>query len=179
MGVEQDVARLHVAVDVALRVNEIECGRDPRQPVPERGEAHGGRRRDAIFPLVILQAAAGKILHDGERGPIMLSDVRHLDDVGMSELDQRANLSGESAGELRVLHHRSTRHLDHDVGVEIVVEGAIDVPHPALAELGPDDVAALRNAEPGPVAGWSGHRRVQEGRQRGGRSLLGDSRMVQ
>ncbi len=91
---------------------------------------------------LILKTSAGQVLHHGEGNSFEVADVRDLDDMRVRELDERADLAGEAAGELGVVHHRLAGNLDHDLGVDVLIEGAIDKPHSALTELGGDLVAA-------------------------------------
>ena len=76
---------------------------------------------------------------------------------GMRELHERADLAGEPAGEFGVVHHRLAGNLDDDFGVDVLVEGAIDEPHPAFTELGGDPVASAREAQSDPFVGSDRH----------------------
>ncbi len=102
-----------------------------------------------VAPLVF-KAAASQILHHGERHSLKGADVRDLDDVRMREPDERANFAGEPAGEIGVVHHRLARNLDDDLGIDVLIEGAVDEPHSALAELGGDSVAPAGELRPFP-----------------------------
>ena len=102
VGVEQDVVRLDVAVDVALAVDEVEGRGHVRQPA-RQSPARRGRGARCRSAQPVLEAAAGEVLHDGEGDAVVLADVEDLDDVRVGQRDQRADLAGEAGGELGVL----------------------------------------------------------------------------
>ena len=95
---------------------------------------------------MILETSPRQVLHDSEGNSVEGADIGDLDDVRVRQPDERADLAGEAAGELGVVHHRLARNLDDDLGVDVLVEGAVDEPHPAFAELGADRGSARPRA---------------------------------
>ena len=88
-AVEQNIVRLDVAMNITLRVDEIEGFRDIRQPTGQSGRIV--RRRLAVGPdgLPVFQIASGQIVHDREWDAVFIADVHHLHDVRMGQRDER------------------------------------------------------------------------------------------
>ena len=74
-----------------------------------------------------------------------LPDVDHLDDVRVAEPDQRADLALEPTQETRPLERvlRGDREFQHDVGFEMMIKGAEDLPHAPFADP-PEDLVSAR-----------------------------------
>ena len=90
--VEQNIARLDIAVDVALRVNIVECLGNGLEPGRDRfGVARIWLPVAATWPAILERSTREK-LHDSERYPVPGPDVADLDDVGMRQLYERADL---------------------------------------------------------------------------------------
>ena len=81
----------------------------------------------------VLQTAAGEVLEDGERRPLMFADVEDADHVRVAQPDQRLNLAREPLGELPA-RAVGPRDLDDDFRLEVAVPRLVDDAHPALAE---------------------------------------------
>ena len=74
--VEEEVSRLHVAVDDAVRVRVVECACRLLEP-PERVRS----RRTCFLGQALLERRAGDVLHDDVRTLVGLADVVDRDDV--------------------------------------------------------------------------------------------------
>ena len=135
--VQQQIARLDVAVDDALLVGVLEPA---------------SRLQDAIDRLPNLQRPM--ILDDA--GQVMALDVFHhqvvhalvlvgvvgRDDVGMRELGRRFHLAVESLDGLGPLHGRRGEDLDRHRAFHPPVPGLQHYPHAAFAQLVQNDVLA-------------------------------------
>ena len=159
-GVEEDIAGFDVAVDVTLGVDVVESLSDGSEPagygsgVAREGLAVGCGR------ALILETSPGQELHDGEGNSVEGADIGDLDDVGVGEADEGADFAGEAAGEFGVVHHGLARDLDDDLGVDVLVEGAVDEAHAAFAELGAHEVASTGEGQSRPLLGSDRHEPV-------------------
>lgn len=144
MGVEEDVVGLHVAVDEALRVNEIERRGDFGQPAAQARRGHGHPAPAEVARPAILQTAAGQVLEHRERRPQVLAHIEDADHVRVAQADQRLHLAREPLGELRRGGAARPRDLDDDFRPEVAVPRLVDDAHPALAELFEQVVAAAQ-----------------------------------
>ena len=133
-------------------MDEVECLGDVEQPV--RSERGGIGLTLAARARVdrSLRLPPAEILHHDERMPLELADVDDLDDMGMAELDQRANLARESIEKSapRSLVGRD-REFEHDVGFEMMIGGEVDLPHAPLADPTEDLVPPIRDLPADPV----------------------------
>src|SRR5262249_46327127 len=139
VGVEEDVVGLDVAVDVVLAVNDVERVGDGLQPTGQGLRGNRGPAAVGSGTATRPEAAPGQALHDGERDAVLFADVLDLDNVRVIEADEGTDFAFKARGELGVLEG-GARHLDDHFGVEVVVVGAVDGAHAALAELGGDAV---------------------------------------
>jgi len=154
VAIEEDVGRLDVAMDVVLGMNEIERPGNVRQPVAQGAQRHrlelaAGPRGDPI-----LEAAAGKILHDDKRQIPEFSDVDDLDDMRMTERHQRPNLGAEAVEEGAIVRPliAGDGELENHVGIQVTVKGTVDVPHASLTDPAQDLVAPLGDLLSDPFA---------------------------
>jgi hypothetical protein len=98
-SIEQNVGRLYVAVDVALRVHEVQGRGNIRQPVAEIARVvqppHG------LKPVV--QRATGQIRqHDIGHLPL-LAHIHNRHDVGVTQVFERAHFALEALGKVSPL----------------------------------------------------------------------------
>jgi hypothetical protein len=139
VGPELDVGRLQVAMDDALRVGRLERIdhlRRNRQCLVERQRAC----RQAVgerWPVDQLEHQRRRVagrLEAIDRG-----------DVGMVQRGQQLGFAAEPHQSIGVGEERRWQHLQRHVALQRAVAPAIDLAHPAFAELGQDVVGA----EPG------------------------------
>jgi hypothetical protein len=130
LRVEQQVARLHVAMHDALRMRVIECLRSLLEPA----KGHSRRRRPRRSqPL--LEGAAAHVLHHDVRLPSGLADVEDRDDVRVArEPRRRARLAGKAPLHRFVVDVRRREELQRDNASQHRVGGAIDVAHRAARD---------------------------------------------
>ncbi len=62
----------------------------------------------------------------------------------MREFRDRFGLAFETGKPIGVLRHRLGQHLDRHIAIELLVVGAVDLPHPALADFFDDAIVAER-----------------------------------
>jgi len=126
LGIEQDVAGLHVAVDDLALVG---AAQRPRHL--ERDARRFGPGELALLQA-ISQAAARHQLHDEVTLPALLAHVIDLDDMGVVELRQRAALAHKAQ------HHLGFgalgKHLDGHLAPLAQIQRAIDLGGPADAQ---------------------------------------------
>jgi hypothetical protein len=112
------------------RVRRVECAGDLVEPA-ERLRLRRPPRREAVG-----DRAAGHVLHDDERAALGLTHVVDRDNMCLAgEPGGRKRLPREPRAELRIGGHVREEHLDRDVATEDGVGGAVDLAHPALADL--------------------------------------------
>jgi hypothetical protein len=129
-AVEQQVRRLHVAVDDAVPVSRVEGGGGLLEP----GERLRGVD-EAARPDAILDRAAAEVLHDDERALVPLADVVDRDGVRLArEPRGRERLAHEATANRLVLRVALGEDLDGDGAAERRVGGAVDVAHAAVAD---------------------------------------------
>jgi hypothetical protein len=106
-------------------------------------------RRDAMFPLEpVLEGLALEQLHHVERAAHRVDpEVRDLCDAGRAELGERAGLAVEALDQL-VVPALEAQDLEGESPAELEVLHLDDLPHPALAQNAPHDVA-IRYGPPG------------------------------
>ena len=130
LGVEEQVARLHVAVDDPLLVDGVERGRDRRQPRVDLG---GGHRRAAGLHAVA-EAPSGQVLEDRVRHAADRARVEDLHDARVFSRDQALDLPREALEEAPLREEFRVRHLDDDRPGEALVRREVDGGHAPLAE---------------------------------------------
>jgi hypothetical protein len=123
-------------MEIVLAVNEIERLRHVKEPVDERAQRE--RPRNATGPGLhpIAETSPGEILQYEVRVSILGTHIDDLNDVGVTQVDQGANLEVEPAQECwaKLFDARCQRALDHDLGLEMTIEGTVRVPHAADAD---------------------------------------------
>ena len=84
---------------------------------------------------IVRQRLARNQLHDDEGGLAVAVEIVNLRDVGMVEARQRAGFLTQRVSGLRVQSFlcRRGQDLDGDIAVEVLVAGAIHLPHAAGA----------------------------------------------
>jgi len=120
---DDDVARLEVAMDDAAGVGV----RDPLRGLPEDVDQRLERERAAADELA--QVGPLHVLHAEERDAVDLPAVVDRDDVRVLELRDRLGLAGE------VRRDPDAQDLDRHRPLELGVEGLVDGPDPAPADL--------------------------------------------
>jgi hypothetical protein len=135
-ALDEDVGRLHVAVDDPVRVGVVERERDLS------GDPRELARRERPALQDGLEALAFDEVHDEERPPAVLASVADRDDPFVAQARDRADLALEALHVLVVVRARLEDDLDRDGRPERRVEAAEDDPHAAAAELAEGDVAA-------------------------------------
>ncbi len=139
------------------------------------GDGVGHRRDDREEPLE-RKAALGHQVGEGspfdeghgdEVGVVGFFDGVNRDDRRMIEAGERPRFAFESGAAFGVIRSASGQDLEGDLTAEFQVAGAVDLAHPAFAELGPricTNRAGCRSSEP--CAGEyrrGGHRSRAEG----------------
>ena len=91
--------------------------------------------------------------------PGQLARVDDLYDVGMAELDQRADLAGEPIEELRARGGLIPRpgELQDDVGLQVAIIRQVDAAHVPLADPAEDLVTSLGDLHADPLAAVGCH----------------------
>ena len=128
--VQQQVRRLHVPMDDALRVCGVQAGRGLAEPLDRAA------RSDRLGASTVVDGAAVEVLHDDERLAVVLADVEDRHDVRMRRETRRgARLTREARAHVRVARVPLGEHLDRDRSAEETVGRAVDVSHPAAREM--------------------------------------------
>ena len=134
---EEDVLRLHVAVDHLLAVSVVErVGHLARQP--ERL-----RRRQAALPVEqVAEGAAFDVGRDVIEEAAGLARVVERQQVGVLQARGDLDLAQEALG-AELLADSRLKHLERDDAVVPEVVGAVDHRHPAMPDLPLDGIAGL------------------------------------
>jgi hypothetical protein len=140
--VEQDVLRLHVAMDDPLVVGVVEGVRHPAE------DGHRAREGDALALQELGKAAALDEPHGHPGDALLLLDVEAVDgdDVRVLEAGDDLGLVTEALGEGRVVQELAGEDLQGDVAVEGGLVGLVDRGHAAPAERLDDAVRSGRGA---------------------------------
>ncbi len=114
--------------------------------VPERGrDAETLRRQGAI------ERPTGHVLHHDVIDTGRLAGIVNGDDAGMIQGAGGLGLMDEALPVFAIGAFVGGQDLDGDGAVELRVEGLVDDPHPALAELGFNPIAVERVTNRGPA----------------------------
>ena len=136
VAVQQDVLRLHVAMDEALLVRERETARDLHRQLERRRHRRGPTALDQR-----LQVLAVDVLEDDELAAVVLAAVDHRDDVRVRERGDGPRLAPEALDVVLVLRVLLVEDLQRDLAIEQAVMRAEDAGHAAgtdeLLELVP------------------------------------------
>jgi hypothetical protein len=123
--VEQDVARLHVAVDEAAAMGGVEGVRDLR------GDRDRARRIERpLAPQQRLEVAAGDVAHRDEQAPLALTGLVDRDHVRVVEAGREPRLAQQPL----VGRDARREQLEGDRAAEPEVRRAMDLAHPAAPE---------------------------------------------
>ena len=148
LGVDQDVLRLHVAVDEPARRGRRRGRGRPRSRRRRLRRAAAGPARSircfSVSPSTYSKTMYGR--------PVVLAGVDHRDDVRMRELGDRARLAPEALDLVRLVGDLAVQDLDRDPALERLVAGEIDGRHAAAAELRLEPVAAVSRSRSLPQA---------------------------
>ena len=125
-----DVCRLDVAVDDAARMRVLEPEADVHRELDLAPEAHSFGTAHARLKVFALEE-----LHREIRLTLVLAEVVNRDDVRVRELAGGARLADEPLARLGVPFNRRGDDLQRHHTLDERVEGAVDHPHTALAEL--------------------------------------------
>ena len=153
-AVEQDVLRLHVAVDQTARVRV-------RQRVRERArDRHDRVERELRLALhPVSQRSARHVRQHEVQLAVVLSRVEHGDDVRVAQLVGVADLPQKAVAGYR-LNELGAQNLDRDRFVPLRIAGQVDDRHAAAPEFAPDGVAAGNDSLEGTWGSVHGERRV-------------------
>jgi len=141
VAIEEDVRRLDVHVDEALRGGGPEALGDLQRHAQDR---------EFVLRAVehrLVGAAALKQLHHNERLVAILADVVHLNDVGVIEVGEGAGFAHRLVDELLVViaaHHDLQRDLTEQRAVERLAD---DAGRPPAENLRQQEVAELRRRD--------------------------------
>ena len=84
---------------------------------------------------VLRQCLARHVLHHQEVDAVAAVEVVHRGDVGVVQPGQRLRFTAEPPPCRLVAQRARRQHLEGDVAVEVLVAGAVDLAHPAFAQL--------------------------------------------
>ena len=125
---EEDILRLHVAVDDPATVGVVERTGDRREDGDHLRSLEAARL--ALGVEMLVEIAAIDVLHHQIDMPIMLADIVNGQDMGVLQSRHRARLALETLGIVRLVRQRRGQDLDRDRPLEDRIEGAIDGRHP-------------------------------------------------
>ncbi len=148
-GAQDDVRRLHVAMDDPLGMGVIQRqGQIGHQSGD--GRQRQGQARGAQFAQVHLERLPFEQFHDDVRTPVHHVEVVHMDDVGVPQGGDRLGFGGEAPSQVLVFTEVRVEDLDRHRDVERRVPAEVDLGHaPAPERLLEDD---LRQGPAGPFA---------------------------
>ncbi len=138
VGREHEVLGLHVTVEHAPLVRELETGAG--------GEHRGarGRHGDPLTGEAVPERAARERFHHEQTEALALDVVVHRHDVRVREGSERARLLAEAVAHVFVGGERGRQLLDGDVTLELAVMPGQHHAHRAAPELAADLVARKR-----------------------------------
>ena len=138
LGVDQDVLRLHVAVDHVGEVRGLEPAADL--------DRVGGRlveRQPAVAVDPLLERLAVDVLEDDVGVAVLVvAGVDDRDHVGVGDARDRARLAAEALELVGLIRHLAVEHLRRHISLQRLVEREVDGRHSARAELGLQAVSA-------------------------------------
>ncbi|MNW53448.1 hypothetical protein D3C74_310090 [compost metagenome] len=140
---EQDVARLHVAVDDSRDVRGVQGARRLREDRQQLG-----RHEDGLALEQVRHGLAHDELHDEEARGVLLAVVVHLGDVRVRQGRAVACLGAQALEEVLVARVLLAQHLDGDLAAERLVVGDPHLAHAADRDAADQAVAV---AEPEPL----------------------------
>ena len=138
--VEQNVLRLHVAVDDLALVRSLK----PSSDLDREGNSFGDvKPLELAYPL--LQRLPVDVLEHDVRRLILLVGVDHADDVRRGELGDRFCFAPEALQLLALTSHLAVHDLDCHPALECQVMGAVDGRHSATTDHLVDLVATAED----------------------------------
>ena len=128
----EDVRRLQVAVDDAVRVRALEGPRHRHEELDERA------RRELLLAQLRHRLAL-EVLEHHERQALVLADLVDRDDVLERAARRRARLDHEAADDVRIVLEQE---LEGDLAAELGVAREEDLAHAAACDLADQPEAA-------------------------------------
>ncbi len=135
--VEEDIARLQVAVDDALGVRGVEAARHLLDDAQDFAVL-----QRAVAAQSVGQRAAGHQPHHQVELAVILAVIVNRHDGGMLDHGDGLGLALEACAQAFVQVQVSGQQLDSDLAFEAWIESAIDAGHSAAAQLRADFVTA-------------------------------------
>ena len=135
---DHDVRGLQVAVDDAFVVGAGECFGHLGGELQRAGERKG------LSLQQIAELLALDELHGDESGAVRFVDLEDGGDVRMVERGGRLGLLDEAPPPFLVGDQFRRQHLESHLAIELGVEGPVDDPHAAAADLVEDLVVGKR-----------------------------------
>ena len=136
VGRNEDVGRFDVAMDDTTFVCRAQRMRHARAVL----EGLACRERPAGQPVA--QRFTGEQLHHRVGRATVAADIVNRQDVGMRKRRDRLGLALEPRQRRRIVRNRGREHFDGDITIEARIARAIDLAHPAFAQLRQDAVRA-------------------------------------
>ena len=130
VAVDQDVLRLHVAMDELVLVGALERAADLDRVCHRLGHRQAPEPADAL-----LQRLALHVLEDDVGIPVVLAGVDHGHDVRVVELRDRPGLAAEALELVGIVRDVAVHQLDRDPALERGIERPIDARHPSGPDL--------------------------------------------
>ena len=137
IGVEQDVLRLHIAMNDSVPMCQRECLRH----LSAEAYHFVGTHRPALSHS-LGEIRPRHVLHDDEAPRAVVHEVMDLNDVGVGESAYGLHLAPHPLAGDRRCRRRGHQELDGDVGVERAVSCEIDDREAAAPEFPTDAIAA-------------------------------------
>lgn len=135
--IDQDIMRLDVAVNGALRMGVVECISDWRNDA----DRHCQTER-AAFADNRVQRSSANIFHGDVSQTVRFANVVHGDDIRMAEIRNRYRLTFKAPLEFRVERQMRRHDLERNGAFERSVECAVYARHTAAPDLFLHQIAA-------------------------------------
>ena len=126
---DQDVRRLHVAMDEAPRVSAVESSSDLRHQ-----RRHLVQRQRSIALQASLEVGALDVAHGDEQDPVLVTGLEDRDHVRMVEPRSELRLPREPIAERGVSAELGREQLERDSPAELKVMSPVDDAHAAVAD---------------------------------------------
>jgi hypothetical protein len=148
LHVDEHVVGGHVAVQDVVRVGVGQGAQDLLGD--EAGQIHRELALGLLHERVpVTQVVAVHVLEHHDQRPLLLGEVDHADDAGVTQVRHDARLADELVDEVFVADQRGLHGLDHDGARETtsaLVARQVDRPHSAVGEMAQNAVAAEDDA---------------------------------
>ena len=141
-GLEQDVFRLHVAMDDGYRMSCLQTIQHLGHELVDDGPGDGSALRRGLSHLVTQRPPVDE-LHDQIRAAVELAEADQADDVGMVEAGQCLRFSPELRHlcvAARLVLDGIVQHLECAFQLDGELEGQVDGAEPALADAAHNQV---------------------------------------